>query len=465
MQVKYVDIDKGRSYIKLPQITTGEFKKIPELIDLGNFQSQHIIFSPLTQIAYLIDDEAYRILSLKIENNNFFSEFIKSGIFIKDQNNLFPKPKIQKFEPKNNITIFLTRRCNLRCKYCYASGGEMNENIDLNFARVGIDFAFKSREDPLKITFHGGGEPFLAFDLMKKILVYAKNKTDKVVATAVTNGLLNEKMIDFVLNNFKNLMISYDGPPSIQDVHRPMINGRPSSLHVEKTIKMFDENGWIKNIGIRSTISAFSENKMTDIVNYFYSYGLKKVIFEPLFEVGRAKNTGIEEPNLKIFAENFLKALELAEDYNMNLSSSFLPLGVKCSFCDAAGSNFALTTDGYITSCYEKVSGCADPEAIFIYGRYDKKERKIIVNEKKINFLGTRTVYNMKSCQDCIAKWSCAGGCLIKTFQYTGDLFKPLEKFCVAKRDILRKYIRFRIEKDIIKAKHCLRKYPIHFTK
>jgi len=451
MNIKSINI--GKSSLKTPEKSQiKNFKKIPELFNVGRINKNRIVFSPLLQRIYLMDGEAYDALNKQKIGENELLELIKSGIFVENPEAFYPKRS--KKDSRNTITIFLTTKCNLRCKYCYASGGENPYDIDFGFVKTALNRLDKQN---CNIAFHGGGEPFQAFGFMKKIADYARLKFKKVSLSVSTNGMLTDEKIDWIIDNFNGINLSADGPPLIQDVQRPLVGNKPSSNLLENTLKKFDDLNWSKNLGARSTISSFSVKKSEEIVDYFHEFGIVNLHFEPLFETGRAIKTKISAPDINDYVNNFLAALELAESYGMNLRCTLLPIEKKFAFCGASGSNFSLTTDGFVSACHEAPCGATGPK-IFIYGQYDKKKKKIVINQKRLGFLKTRTIYKMKSCQNCIAKWGCAGGCLIKCFQKTGSLFKPDKEYCDMAKRILESYIRYRVEKDLIKIKPYIEK-------
>lgn len=78
----------------------------------------------------------------------------------------------------NQLTIELTGKCNLRCKYCIYNDcfeGVRTFNtssIDFETARKAIDFVYTHcNEERLAITFYGG-EPLLNFQVMRQCIDY-----------------------------------------------------------------------------------------------------------------------------------------------------------------------------------------------------------------------------------------------------------------------------------------------------
>ena len=75
-----------------------------------------------------------------------------------------------------SITITLTQRCNLACTYCYEHH-KSNKTVDINEAKRIIDIELSNRHNIDSFEFDlFGGEPFLAFDLIKEITAYICEK-------------------------------------------------------------------------------------------------------------------------------------------------------------------------------------------------------------------------------------------------------------------------------------------------
>lgn len=90
------------------------------------------------------------------------------------------------------------------------------------------------------------------------------------------------------------------------------------------------------------------------------------------------------------------------------------------SFCKAAGDNFFVTVDGDVSSCLE-VTDSKNPRAgTFVYGKIGDG---VEISKEKLTQLRARVVENLPYCNDCFAKYSCAGDCLAKVHAQSGDMF------------------------------------------
>lgn len=343
------------------------------------------------------------------------------------------------------LTLCPTTDCNLKCIYCFASAGDTYQNMGFDIAKGSIDFiinnALKTGRKIVEIGFHGGGEPFMNFVLMRETIGYAKEITKKenlgLRVSCATNGVLNKNKLDWIHENVDHISLSLDGPEKIQNLQRPLKDGKKSFNKVMSTIEYFEINNL--KYSIRTTITEFNVNKMTEIIDLLRSTtSLKECHFEPVHECGRCKTTNTKSPEKKCFVENLIEAKKKASEYGINIYYSGGKFKtVTNRFCGAAGRNFFVTPTGNVTSCLE-VTTESDPRAkIFIYGRY-KSRGKFYFNMEKINYLMSRVVENIPYCADCFAKFHCAGDCLAKISLKAKNIFNTCyNDRCYINREIL----------------------------
>lgn len=152
----------------------------------------------------------------------------------------------------NKITLQVTQGCNFRCKYCVYSD-ETNkkqrthsqESMSLETAKEAIDFLLAHSIDSkhINISFYGG-EPLLAFGLIKDVVDYAEKifKGKKISYNMTSNGtLLDEEKIEFLIEHDFSLMISLDGPKEINDLNRVYPDGSGTYDSVMKKIQLIQE--------------------------------------------------------------------------------------------------------------------------------------------------------------------------------------------------------------------------------
>ncbi|MCP5106173.1 MAG: radical SAM protein, partial [bacterium] len=133
------------------------------------------------------------------------------------------------------LILELTRGCNLNCGYCSTAGkysGPDTSQIHMTReqCRKAVDFFCQRNGDIQQsfITFYGG-EPLLRLDLIKYTVQYVKKKRggEKYSFNLTTNGtLLNKENLDFFIGNDFFLMVSLDGPETVNDRYRRFKNGK-----------------------------------------------------------------------------------------------------------------------------------------------------------------------------------------------------------------------------------------------
>lgn len=373
---------------------------------------------------------------------------------------------------KEMISFFLTTSCNLNCVYCYTNKENyLEQKIDIAFAKKLIeDYALNDNFKGLKkvVRFFAAGEPTLNFNAMLEIVEHAKKTyKDSFEIELQTNGIFltkdgeyNFEIAKWIAENVDYIWISCDGTPEIQNKYRPLFlpyyNHIPkltSSEVVEKSIRFFTSN-CKKMIGVRLTILNVNVNRQKEMIDYFYSLGVRDIWADPIFpSVGRTE--AYETVDLDIFTEEFLKACEYASSFGPDINDNRFDKVIygsnyTCNFdeesyhyCRACKPVPHATTDGYISSCdmamfCEKKGSNAAPLNELLFGKWNAYSNKIEYNTQKIEALRKRNSKEMSHCKNCIAKSACGGYCLGETTNETGTMYGETPQKCKAIRRLYR---------------------------
>ena len=421
-------------------LTTEEIFVIP--IKKDDF----IFYAPFLQLVFTGNKDMAKFLSL-IKHNNLnwkmidnkdktIEKLTKIGLLSKTKSRMedvFRNPNIDIFQ--RGVTLLMTTDCNLRCLYCFAFGGEKKKRMKWEIAKSAVDYCLKDikKGESFNIIFHGGGEPTLAWNLLKKIVAYSKNKCKenrtKINFIIGTNGILSESQVRFMIENNFFIKLSIDGPPKIQNRLRPLKDGSESYEFLRKTIGLFNKLN--ADYEARTTITKDSVKYMLTIVKHFKKLGIKKVHLEPCFECGRCLTTDTKGPPIEEFIKQMIRCLNYSKNRSISIKFSGQRLGtIYPRFCGAAGYNMFVTPEGYVSSCAE----CQTPEdsasKIFFYGKIDSKTKKLKIDKSKLGYLRNRSVINIPECKDCFCKWHCSGGCLIRNWRSTKSIFKIDKNIC-----------------------------------
>lgn len=327
-----------------------------------------------------------------------------------------------------DLTLLVTNDCNLRCKYCFAHGGEKRNYMSSEIALSIVEKVFYTTDRKnIKVSFFGG-EPTLNFAVIKKVvssvrrLAHKANKDYSFYIT--TNGFMSQQKLDYLVNNGFTFVISSDGIPKIHNFLRPGINGKPSSKYVEKTISFLVKKK--VPFKIRSTISKFNVSYMATTVRYFADLGLHTLHFEPITQAGRGKSDdlNLQRADINEYLSNFFLALDAAKGTNISvISSSYMNfLAPSQKFCDAmAGSRLVGSYNGDITCCVEVQDSCHPYSSNAIVGRLMPHTSSISFdNSKYQGILNNCNTDQKEDCRQCFAKYTCGGGCPVKNFYSSG---------------------------------------------
>ena len=159
-----------------------------------------------------------------------------------------PPPLLDgEFKPTSAV-LLLTSRCNLRCIYCYAGGGErVVQDLSPEMARAAVDIVYQNAVEKGKprfdLIFHGGGEPVQALDVIQEAVAYARTKDLPFHTFHGQQRGLVETQREWIIHNLDGVGLSIDGCPDTQNRQRPLASGRPSSPAVMHTIRALDDAG------------------------------------------------------------------------------------------------------------------------------------------------------------------------------------------------------------------------------
>lgn len=317
------------------------------------------------------------------------------------------------------VTLFLTSACNLRCVYCYASGGERSRFLDPEVAVDAVDLvvanaAARGRDD-VRVSFHGGGEPTVAGDTLRRCVRHAQRRCEehglRLRTGTATNGVMEDSMRDFLAATMTSMMVSVDGPAHIQDRLRPTAEGGGSSAQVARTLARLSESD--VTLGVRLTCTEEALDHAPETVRSLAAtYRLHTVHLEPLFMCGRSLDSGLRAPSAERFVRAYRECREAAAEAGVELAYSGARQSSVChTFCQVSLPSFNVTTEGDVTACYE-VTGRDDPRAaVFIYGRHDATTRSFVFDRERVAALRRLTVDEAPRCARCFAKYHCAGDC------------------------------------------------------
>jgi uncharacterized protein len=428
-----------------------------ELFTIPIENNKYIIYAPLRRAAFIGNTGMVNYIAGLIDErnrnnsdlNNSLLEFLRRLEIVDGNPENVPISNFNGIPKPTTVTLFLTTACNLRCTYCYAAAGDTPlKSMSFEIAKKGIDFIFKNAVETntglITVNYHGGGEPTANWKILVDSYEYARAKAIKhglgIIGSTATNGILTDNQINWIIENLEGgASLSFDGLPSMHDMHRKTISGKGSSEKVIHTIKMFDKANY--DYGIRVTVTADQIQQLPLSIEYICSnFKTKNVQVEPSYQMGRWKEAPTAETT--DFILNYRKSLEIAEKHGIALYFSAARIDVLTNhFCGITQDTFALSPDGNVSACYEVFSEDNEFSDVFFYGAPEQNKEGYKFNLKVLNNLRDQVVNNHKYCEGCYAKWHCAGDCYNKSLTVNGrDNFQGSDR-CHITRELTKDLI------------------------
>ncbi|MBQ4105829.1 MAG: thioether cross-link-forming SCIFF peptide maturase [Clostridia bacterium] len=329
------------------------------------------------------------------------------------------------------LCMHIAHTCNLNCSYCFASQGKYHGDRAMMSFEVGkraLDFLIENSGNRrnLEVDFFGG-EPLMNFDVVKKLVEYArsieKEHNKNFRFTLTTNGvLIDDDVIDFANKEMSNVVLSLDGRKEIHDRYRVDYSGNGSwEKIVPKFQKLVEARGG-KDYYMRGTFTHANPDFLNDIQTML-DLGFTELSMEPVVSApGEPEELTAED--LPIVLEQYEKLAELMlrrdrEGKPFTFYHYMIDLtGGPCIYkrisgCGSGTEYMAVTPWGDLYPCHQFVG----EEKFKLGDIYQGVTNTHIQDEfMKCN------VYARPECQDCWAKLYCSGGCAANAYHSTGAI-------------------------------------------
>lgn len=349
-----------------------------------------------------------------------------------------PPPPAPSYRP-TTVVLLLTNRCNLRCTYCYASGGEgPAQELSPEMAWVAIDQAYQNavelNRSRFELGFHGGGEPVQAWQTLQEATTYARNKDLPCRISMVTNGVWSARQREWILHNLDNLNISFDGTQDTQDRQRPFASGRGSFKAVMRTIEALDKAEF--RYSIRMTATAPWRERLPEDVRFICNEtGCSTMQVEPAFNARRGEHQGPTWGESEAFADAFMEAFEIAHRAGRRLTySGARPWLLTRTFCSAPYGALVVNPAGNLVACYEVASGSHPLAQMFTVGHI--VDSQVVIDTEARTALLSHLEERRAACHDCFCHWYCAGDCYPRSFASKPDASSTFSPRCTMNRKI-----------------------------
>ena len=339
------------------------------------------------------------------------------------------EPASQRDSKVNNVNEFLLMYilpnyiCNFSCSYCFSAKGRSNKALKKEHLKAALDYFIDSnriKSSQLAISYLGGGEPTISWDLVKFGMEYgaqrAKEHGIELMTTIVTNGSrITDEMVETFSRYNVRVRVSFEILEHIQNKQRGQYNnvcqGIEKLAHCQ-TPAMIRSMITPENVALMPAMIEELHNRFPHI---------KSVLFDPITSNETFREVETTKEFYDTYYEKFLEARKLAASYGIELGNA--PLRnlnmVVERFCTG---EFCLTPEGTITLCHQISSPNEKNYTDYVYARIDNDNSLQVDNEKFRKLVSENTIYTNPKCASCFIKWNCGGGCMMQNNQYPADI-------------------------------------------
>lgn len=397
-----------------------------------------LLYSPFNGNMSLASEEEWLDLKHKLSNKNTINNEL--SLLINDKTIEEVRDlNIESVDDVVKLSILPTNKCNFACSYCYSSEGRDSTQISINALNRTLEFFInpeRTKSKELTISYLGGGEPMLCWDIFKHSLDYSNELAVKhgihLMNSVNTNGsILNDEILTYLKKYDVTVCVTFEVFEDIQNIQRGQWR------IVRDNIKKMLEMGL--RVIVNSIITPLNVCRMSELVSTIVNEykGVRTLILEPVVDVTSSTFKSLEEINnfYQNYTNQFFDALPIAEAYNIRLLNSVIRKMWRkhTRFCDG---EISLTAAGTISGCTSVSSPREVHYPDYCYG--DARKEPIYINKRKFERLLARNVFSYTKCDNCFLKWHCCGGC-----QYRNDLYTEaqLEIVCDFNKQFALRYL------------------------
>ena len=322
--------------------------------------------------------------------------------------------------PLHALSLAIAQKCNLGCTYCYASQGDFGgpaKNMSATTARQAVELLINgvSPGERVHVTFLGG-EPLANRSGLREATehaaIFAAERGVYIGYAITTNGtLLTEQDGEFFERHGFAVTVSLDGLREEHDRQRPFKNGRGSFDQIIERVRPLLAMQQKMQVSVRATISPDNLQLRANL-DYFLDLGFHSVGFSPLLrssnnlgELGPDDLAAMLEAMVECGSE-FERRLVSGQRYaftNMVNGMRELHKGTHRPYpCGAGAGYLGVSAEGQLAACHRFVGDQAGNMGDLVTG-IDRKTQN--------TWLSERHVHRQSPCNQCWARYLCAGGC------------------------------------------------------
>ncbi|NIM20555.1 MAG: radical SAM protein [Candidatus Latescibacteria bacterium] len=317
--------------------------------------------------------------------------------------------------------LCLTHNCNLRCTYCY-TGKKLKKSMNFETARRAVDFLCDNSDRSCIVTFFGG-EPLLAFDLMKEIVAYCHlEHKGKIKFRMSTNGtLLNQDTLAYLKEKEIYFVLSIDGSEEQHNKTRRYLCDTGSYRSAVRLLdEIFEFNPYTPAVSVVVPETAiYLASGVQDLLTKGFHYILQTLDYSAQWREKHIKL--LREQYKKLSHHYYEKILNGVKIYYSPFDERIKTHAQKRydngDLCDLANSQIAIAASGRIYPCVQFIgtdNQWHQKHSIGdVFNGFDDSRRRYYIEQN---------YSEKKSCSGCALEGRCATYCGCVNWRATGQL-------------------------------------------
>ncbi|MCD8043155.1 MAG: radical SAM protein [Tannerellaceae bacterium] len=408
-----------------------------------------LVYAPLSGNMFLADHNNILRLEQGLQNENKEEDIEELLEMLLDESET-PVKSIREPEDYRVLYILPNYICNFSCSYCYSAKGRSTKQLLPEHLKATLDYfidAQRCKGEDLRISFVGGGEPMLSWELVKYALEYATHlatqQNIRIHFGLITNGsVINSEMINTLADYRVKPRISFEILEEVQNKQRGQYQKVCNTLGLLSAAGIYYE--------VRSIITPGNVDKQEEMVREMVHRfpQVDTYYFDPVTDPNIFSETEFTRNFYTMYNQSFIQAKRLATQHGKevrNAVSRSLDEVVE-RFCNG---ELCLTPEGTFSNCLE-ISSPQEPEyQQHLLGGVNNKGQ-LTIEREKFHLLKNRLgLYTNPTCTKCFLKWNCGGGCMANNRQYKENI---LDIICCSNRALATELLLERLNENYLES-------------
>ncbi|HWQ61623.1 MAG TPA: radical SAM protein [Negativicutes bacterium] len=336
------------------------------------------------------------------------------------------------------LILGLTGECNFMCSYCYADRHPQGR-MSLDTATRAIAMAAGGGK-PFVLQF-SGGEPLLAFDVLREIADNVRlNGVPAIMQVQTNASLIDRRIAEYLRDARIGVGISLDGRPDQNDALRRLPSGAGTSRLILRGAGALAAAG--AEIGITCVVTADNVRQLPGIVEMAYYLGnVRKIGFDLLRAQGRGAGLSpADARNLEAALRQVLataRRLEGQTGRKLLFSHAARVESLAGKNVDGFAHCHAMNGEAAFVDASGEIYACA---SLAGFPEFRLGNVKDGIDPCKQRAVGAMVRKSMRFCPACPSFALCGGGCFARWYG-GGSEGRPHLPECALKSVFIREYL------------------------